>query len=76
MGQHDIGWEYSMHGRNTRYTKCLLVISTGRGYSKHFKGRVLYVCIKTILEKNVRVWLTLEYAITAFPLKLMKVYVA
>jgi hypothetical protein len=75
MEEHNIGWEYSMNGRNTRYTKCLQVISTGRGYSEHFIGHVLHEC-KNYLRKKVRVWLTLEYAIIAFPLKLMRVYIA
>jgi len=48
MRQHDMGREYSMHGRNTRHIKCLQVIYKGRGYSEV----VLYECNKTILEKR------------------------
>ena len=48
MRQNDMGREYSMHGRNTRHIKCLLVIYKVRGYSEV----VLYECNKIILEKT------------------------
>jgi len=70
--RQDMGRECSTHGRNTRHIKCLLVIYKGRGYLEV----AMYECNKTILEKKVRVWLTLDYAIIALPLKFMRVYVA
>lgn len=48
MRQHDVGREFSMHGRNARHIKCLLVIYKVRGYWEV----VLYECNKTILEKT------------------------
>lgn len=47
MRQH-MGRECSMHGRNTRHTKCLLVNYKGKGYAEV----VLYERNKTILEKR------------------------